>query len=68
MAKPGRPPGKPQRAALEKQIAIRMPQALIDRLDAYLAGEAEADPGLTRTDVIRRLLIRALNAHDRGLW
>jgi hypothetical protein len=47
-----------------EQVAFRLPKSLIARLDDYAAQLAEEQPGMayTRTDVVRVLLTRALDA------
>lgn len=47
-----------------KQIFVRLPAELVERLDAYVARLAEERPGLrpNRSDAIRILLNQALEA------
>ena len=44
------------------QVAFRLPDDLLERLDAHAERMREAQPGVnvTRTDVVRTLLTRAL--------
>jgi hypothetical protein len=47
-----------------EQVAFRLPKSLIAKLDDYAAQLAKEQPGMsfTRTDVVRVLLTRALDA------
>lgn len=47
-----------------EQVAFRLPKKLVARLDEYAAQLANEQPGLTvtRTDVVRILLTRGLDA------
>jgi hypothetical protein len=47
-----------------KQVAFRLPESLVKRLDDYAEELAHAQPGLTftRADAVRVLLVRALDA------
>lgn len=49
-----------------QQISLRLPVELIDRLDRYVTKINEQHPGwdLTRTDAVRALLTRALEAEE----
>lgn len=49
-----------------EQVAFRLPKALVARLDAYAARLEEEQPGMsfTRTDVVRVLLTKALDATE----
>jgi hypothetical protein len=50
-----------------EQVAFRLPKALIKRVDAYAARLEAAQPGMkvTRTDAVRVLLVRALDAAEQ---
>lgn len=47
-----------------KQVAFRLPESLVARLDAYAEQLSIAQPGIafTRADAVRLLLTRALDA------
>jgi hypothetical protein len=49
-----------------QQVAFRLPVSLLERLDAYADRMRDAQPGLTvtRADVVRVLLARALDADE----
>lgn len=49
-----------------EQVAFRLPKGLIKRLDAYAAHLEKEQSGMTftRTDVVRVLLTRALDAEE----
>jgi len=49
-----------------EQVAFRLPKPLIKKLDAYAERMAKDQPGMnvTRTDVVRILLTRALDAKE----
>jgi len=51
-----------------KNVAFRLPDDLVARLDARLAEMSTRMPGitLTRSDAVRELLILALNHVDAG--
>jgi hypothetical protein len=48
----------------DEQLVVRMPKALLDRVDAYAERLREEQPGPAwkRSDVVRMLLARALDA------
>lgn len=50
----------------EAQIAVRFPQALLERVDAYAERLRAEDPGPAwkRSDVVRLLVTRALDAAE----
>lgn len=57
-----------EKMAKTTQYAFRLPDELIDRLDAYVAAQAEATGfAVTRADVVKQLLARGLDAVDAGL-
>jgi hypothetical protein len=47
-----------------KQVAFRLPESLVKRIDGYAAALSRAQPGIefTRADAVRVLLTRALDA------
>ena len=49
-------------AEVTTQIAIRLPDSMLAALDAYAAEHAQPGLVLTRSDAIRMLLARALDA------
>lgn len=54
---------------LSKQIAIRLPPEMLDRLDAYAAHMTEQTPGrlpATRADAVRSLLSDGLAAFEQS--
>jgi hypothetical protein len=61
MAKARGRPRKPEDGS--QQVFVRMPQDLVQRLDAYVTTLARERPGFraTRADAIRTLLYRALD-------
>lgn len=54
----------PTSAKREVQIGVRLPQSLVDDLDAYVAARLAAEPGIdfTRSAAVRVLLGKALAA------
>ncbi len=50
-----------------EQVAFRLPTSLVKRLDDYAGRMAKEQPGMTftRTDVVRVLLVRGLDAEQR---
>lgn len=51
-----------------KQVAFRLPESLVERLDAYAEELSRAQPGIafTRADAVRVLLTRALEGVEKG--
>lgn len=49
-----------------EQVAFRLPKDLVKRLDDFVARMSAAQPGMnvTRTDAVRVLLVRALDADE----
>lgn len=47
-----------------KQVAFRLPESLVERIDGFAAALSRAQPGIefTRADAVRLLLTRALDA------
>jgi hypothetical protein len=47
-----------------KQVAFRLPESLVKRIDGFAATLSRAQPGIefTRADAVRLLLTRALDA------
>ncbi len=62
--KRGRPPG-PEKT---RQVGVRLPVSLLERLDSFAAQLAKETPGISvsRTDAVRVLLHRALADHESG--
>jgi hypothetical protein len=52
----------------DAQFVVRLPQNLSDRVDAYAERLRAEQPGPAwkRSDVVRLLLARALDASDKG--
>jgi hypothetical protein len=50
------------------QVAIRVPEDLLERIDEYAQRISEATPGLTltRADAVRMLMTKALDAEDEA--
>jgi hypothetical protein len=50
----------------DEQLVVRIPRALLDRVDAYAERLREEQPGPAwkRSDVVRLLLARALDAAE----
>jgi len=63
-----KPRGRPKKDIPTQQIAIRLPQPLLDRIKAYTDRLAQSMQGIniTRADAIRVLIERGLNSvtHD----
>lgn len=51
-----------------KQVAFRLPESLVERLDGYAAELSRAQPGIefTRADAVRLLLTRALDSAEKA--
>lgn len=49
------------------QINLRLPQSLMDQLDAWIEDERAARPGITvtRTDLIRQAIYQAIEQRSR---
>ena len=56
--KKGRPRGK----RYDAMLAVRLPEELLAKLDAYVEKLRENEPGfnINRTDAVRRILMKAL--------
>ena len=50
------------------QVAIRVPEELLERIDDFAQRLSEATPGLmiTRADAVRMLMAKALDAEDQA--
>ena len=61
--KAGRPPGPPT-----TQLAVRLTDALLARVDAYTERLCQERPGITvtRADAVRNLLTEALDAKNKS--
>jgi hypothetical protein len=51
------------------QVAIRVPEDLLERIDDYAQRLSEGTPGLTitRADAARMLMTKALDAEDQAI-
>jgi hypothetical protein len=47
----------------DEQIVVRLPSAIVERIDAYAERMKKEQPGfrITRSDVVRSLIVRALD-------
>jgi hypothetical protein len=61
MRRVGRPPSPDPTIA----VATRLPRSMLEALDALLQGRRQADPALTRQDLLREAVARYLKAERR---
>ena len=53
----------------DRQVAFRLPNELVDRIDSYAANLSGRTPGMniTRADVVRMFLVRGLQTGDKPI-
>jgi len=64
----GRSPMTPRSKERGTQLAFRLPEELVERIDTHVKRLGRDNPGLdfTRTDAVRSLLVRALDDVEAG--
>lgn len=56
----GNPPGRPKQLPPTQLVHVNLPVDLLAKLDAKVDKAREREPGMNRTEMIRKLLERAL--------